>query len=125
MRRSTHALELASELGDNVVVGYGYEPQRGPGGEYKAPPRRAQAMGEEATAEARRQAQGCGTSSRRSSRGPPAPGLAELAAERDARFIVVGSYGESPLRSAILGSTPHKLLAISEVPVLVGAAAAE
>ena len=42
-----------------------------------------------------------------------------LAAEHGARLIVVGSYGEPPLRSAILGSTPHKLLHLSEVPVLV------
>jgi nucleotide-binding universal stress UspA family protein len=33
--------------------------------------------------------------------------------------IVVGSYGESPLKGAILGSTPHKLLHISERPVVV------
>ena len=25
-------------------------------------------------------------------------------------MIVVGSYGESPIKGAILGSTPHKLL---------------
>jgi nucleotide-binding universal stress UspA family protein len=31
---------------------------------------------------------------------------------------VVGTYGESPLRSAILGSTPHKLLHASTRPVL-------
>ena len=33
----------------------------------------------------------------------PAPALADLAAERDARFIVVGSYGERPIRGALLG----------------------
>jgi nucleotide-binding universal stress UspA family protein len=36
---------------------------------------------------------------------------------RDA-LIVVGTYDEGPFRSAILGSTPHKLLHISETPVL-------
>jgi nucleotide-binding universal stress UspA family protein len=34
------------------------------------------------------------------------------------RRFIVGTYGESPLRSAILGSTPHQLLQISETPVL-------
>jgi nucleotide-binding universal stress UspA family protein len=34
-------------------------------------------------------------------------------------MIVVGSYGESPLRGAVLGSTPHKLLHLAERPVLV------
>jgi nucleotide-binding universal stress UspA family protein len=49
----------------------------------------------------------------------PAKGLAELAAERDARVIVVGTHGESPLRGALLGSTPHKLLHLADRPVLV------
>ena len=49
----------------------------------------------------------------------PAEGLAELADERDARLIVVGTRGESPIRGALLGSTPHKLLQLSRVPVLV------
>lgn len=45
--------------------------------------------------------------------------LARMGLERKARVVVVGTYGESPLKGALLGSTPHKLLAISEVPVLV------
>ena len=49
----------------------------------------------------------------------PAQALAELAAERDARVIVVGTRGESPIRGALLGSTPHKLLQLSDRPVLV------
>ena len=31
-------------------------------------------------------------------------------------MIVVGTHGESPLRGAIIGSTAHKLLHLSEVP---------
>jgi nucleotide-binding universal stress UspA family protein len=49
----------------------------------------------------------------------PAEALAELADERDARMIVIGSHGEGPIRGAILGSTPHKLLQRSGRPVLV------
>jgi nucleotide-binding universal stress UspA family protein len=49
----------------------------------------------------------------------PAHGLVELADERDARVIVVGTRGEGPLRGALLGSTPHKLLQLSDRPVLV------
>lgn len=49
----------------------------------------------------------------------PAHGLAELAAERDVRVIVVGTRGESPIRGALLGSTPHKLLQLADRPVLV------
>ena len=49
----------------------------------------------------------------------PAQGLVELADARDARVIVVGTRGESPIRGALLGSTPHKLLQLSARPVLV------
>ena len=33
--------------------------------------------------------------------------------------LVVGSYGEAPLKGAIIGSTAQKLLHLSERPVLV------
>jgi nucleotide-binding universal stress UspA family protein len=49
----------------------------------------------------------------------PAEALVELADERDARVIVVGTRGETPLRGALLGSTPHRLLHMSRRPVLV------
>ncbi len=49
----------------------------------------------------------------------PAEALVDLAHERDARVIVVGTRGESPLRGALLGSTPHKLLHLADRPVLV------
>jgi nucleotide-binding universal stress UspA family protein len=49
----------------------------------------------------------------------PAQALVELAEERDARLIVVGTRGEGPLRGALLGSTSHKLLHLSDRPVVV------
>ena len=49
----------------------------------------------------------------------PSDGLVDLAEEHDAQMIVVGSYGEKPLKGAIIGSTAHKLLHLSERPVLV------
>jgi nucleotide-binding universal stress UspA family protein len=49
----------------------------------------------------------------------PAEALVKLAEERDARLIVVGTRGESPIRGALLGSTAHKLLHIADRPVLV------
>ncbi|HUO73494.1 MAG TPA: universal stress protein [Solirubrobacteraceae bacterium] len=48
-----------------------------------------------------------------------AQALVDLADERDARLIVVGTHGESPIYGALIGSTPHKLLHISHRPVLV------
>jgi nucleotide-binding universal stress UspA family protein len=50
---------------------------------------------------------------------PIAEALIDVADERDARMIVVGSYGERPLKSALVGSTPTRLLHLSERPVLV------
>lgn len=48
----------------------------------------------------------------------PAQALLEAADKHDADVIVVGTYGESPMRGAMLGSTPHKLLHLSTRPVL-------
>ena len=49
----------------------------------------------------------------------PSEALCELAEARGASMIVVGSHGERPIAAAILGSTPHRLLHLSTVPVLV------
>ena len=49
----------------------------------------------------------------------PAPGMVDLAEQLGAQMIVVGSAGEGPLKGALLGSTPHKLIQLSHVPVLV------
>ncbi len=48
----------------------------------------------------------------------PAPALIAAADEHDALVIVVGTWNESPLRGALLGSVPHKLLQLSTRPVL-------
>jgi nucleotide-binding universal stress UspA family protein len=48
----------------------------------------------------------------------PADALLQVADKYDATCIVVGTWGESPLRGAILGSTSHKLLHLSLRPVL-------
>ena len=44
--------------------------------------------------------------------------LLAAAEKHQARVIVVGTWGESPLRGAMLGSTPHKFLHLSTVPIL-------
>ena len=51
--------------------------------------------------------------------GSVAEALVEAADKTDARYIVVGSYGERPLKSVLIGSTPSRLLHLSERPVLV------
>lgn len=49
----------------------------------------------------------------------PAEALVDIADRVQARVIVVGTRGEHPLKGAIVGSTPHKLLQVSDRPVLV------
>ncbi|UGS36272.1 universal stress protein [Capillimicrobium parvum] len=49
----------------------------------------------------------------------PAHGLIAIADEYDARMIVTGSYGERPLKGILVGSTPYRLMHLSERPVLV------
>jgi nucleotide-binding universal stress UspA family protein len=49
----------------------------------------------------------------------PAQGLVQVADERDARMIIVGGSGEAPLAGALLGATPHKVLQLTDRPVLV------
>lgn len=48
----------------------------------------------------------------------PAQALVDAAEEHDALVIVVGTWSESPLRGALLGSVAHKLLQLSTRPVL-------
>lgn len=48
----------------------------------------------------------------------PAQALVAVADRHDAAVIVVGTWNESPLRGAVLGSVAHKLLQLSHRPVL-------
>jgi len=48
----------------------------------------------------------------------PAQALIDAAHRHEGRVIVVGTRGESPLRGAVLGSVSHKLLHLSDRPVL-------
>jgi nucleotide-binding universal stress UspA family protein len=106
---------------DRVVIAYAYAPPESMRGEEYAEHRRAlHEIGERATAEALGRAAGAGVEidvalvPRK-----PADALVALAEDRKARLIVVGSHGEGPLASALLGSVPHKLLHRSRVPVVV------
>jgi nucleotide-binding universal stress UspA family protein len=114
------ALRLAKGLGDRVVVVFGYAPPGVWGGEIAEHEEAIEELGEKLTAEAKERAQGSGVESEIAlvpKKGSEA--LIDLAESRGARMIVVGSHGETPLKGAILGSTPYKLLHLSPIPVLV------
>jgi nucleotide-binding universal stress UspA family protein len=115
----SEATGLAKELGAPLVVVFAYHVSP-LGGEvqdlHDALIERGQAVTAEAMAAARDQ----GVDARAELvHGAPAPALVELAEQLGARVIVVGSTGEGPLKSAIVGSTPHKLIQLSPIPVLV------
>jgi nucleotide-binding universal stress UspA family protein len=112
------AVEIGKLYGEKVVIAFGYElnPVAGEIHDYHA------ALKELATqrlTEATELVADPGELEAVIVEQAPAHALVELADERDARVIVVGTRGEGPLRGALLGSTPHKLLQLSDRPVLV------
>jgi nucleotide-binding universal stress UspA family protein len=113
------AVGLAAELGDTLVVVFAHEVSR-LGGEVHdyedALRERGRRVLEEARAIAREGGVEIEVVLRELS---SAEALIAVADEHDARMIVVGSYGERPLKSALVGSTPTRLLHLSERPVLV------
>jgi nucleotide-binding universal stress UspA family protein len=110
------AVALAGELGDGVVAVFAYTVGR-LGGEVSD---YAQALHEHAQTvlEEARSTGGEGIEVVELEQSP-AEALIEVADQRDARMIVVGSYGERPLKSALVGATPNKLLHLAERPALV------
>lgn len=115
------ALEVGRAYGDTVTIAFGYElsPVGGEITDYAAAVRElAVKRVTEARELAGATADGVTVETAILERSP-AHGLVELAADLDARVIVVGTRGESPLRGALLGSTPHKLLHLADRPVLV------
>jgi nucleotide-binding universal stress UspA family protein len=116
----TRAVDLAKGLGDGVVLVFGYSPPGIWGGEIAEHEEAIEEFGEKLMAEARQQVSGGGVEAAYElvpKRGAEA--VLDVARQRDARMIVVGSSGETPLKGAILGSTPYKLLHRAERPVLV------
>ena len=114
------ALGLAGELGDSVVVVFGYAPPGLWGGEIAEHEEAIEELGEKLVAKAKAHAAERGVEvetllvAKRA-----AEALIDTAEQRQARMIVVGSFGDPPLKGMILGSTPNKLLHLSERPVLV------
>jgi nucleotide-binding universal stress UspA family protein len=114
------ALAMAPALGDEVTVVFGYAPPGIWGGEIAEHEQAIEELGEKVLAGARRQA--AARDAQISEALVPkraTQALLDVATERDARMIVVGSFGEAPLKGIILGSTTNKLLYLTDRPVLV------
>jgi nucleotide-binding universal stress UspA family protein len=114
------ALRMAKPLGDEITVVFGYAPPGMWGGEIVDHEKAIEELGETVLAKARAQAAEHGAEIGEQlvpKRGVEA--LIEVADSREARMIVVGSFGESALKGIILGSTTNKLLHLTDRPVLV------
>lgn len=115
-----HALGLAAAFGDRLIIGFGVAPPVRLGEESRAHRDALREEAERLTVDALERAQGTDVEVEVALvEDRPSSALVGLADDNDARMIVVGSYGERPLKGAILGSTPHKLLHMAERPVLV------
>lgn len=118
-RALDHAITLASQLDEPLVVVYGAAPPSMMGEEYGAHLAALTELGHTVLAAATEKARAAGIETVvELTEDKPAEALLEAADKHDARLIVVGTYGESPLRGAMLGSTPHKLLHWTHRPVL-------
>jgi nucleotide-binding universal stress UspA family protein len=102
----TVAADLAQQLGRKLVIAFAYE--------------LSPVDGEAVLAEAEQTARERGLEPELViEHADSAEGLARLARERGASMIVVGTRGNPTLKGLVLGSVSHKLLHLSEVPVLV------
>ena len=113
------AISLAQRFEEPLVLVYGVEPPGGVGEEFQAHQRAVAELGRTAVSHAVEEAEKAGVPtvveviSKK-----PAQALIDAAHRHEGRVIVVGTRGESPLRGAFLGSVSHKLLHLSDRPVL-------
>jgi nucleotide-binding universal stress UspA family protein len=113
------AIELAGRLGEPLHAAYATAPPTDVGEEAREHRKALESIGRGLLGEALTAAAAAGVHAEAHLEAArPVDLLTRLADSLDARAIVVGSYSESPLRGAILGSTPHKLLHLSDRPVL-------
>ena len=113
------AVDVAVRLAEPLILVYGLAPPGGMGEEFSAHREALVEIGRHATARALEVAQAAGLDAKvELVVAKPAEALISVADACNATVIVVGTSGESPIRSAMLGSTPHKLLQLSTRPVL-------
>ncbi|MFD9305348.1 universal stress protein [Streptomyces sp. NPDC060048] len=113
------ALEVAGAFGEPLVLVYGAAAPGSTGEESRAHREAVREAGRSALSRAVEAADEAGVPSTvEVVDEKPAQALLDAAERHRARVIIVGSWGDSPIRGALLGSTPHKLLHLSPVPVL-------
>jgi nucleotide-binding universal stress UspA family protein len=113
------AVSLARRFDEPLILVFGVEPPGGVGEEFIAHQRAVAELGRTAVQHAVEEASRAGVETVvEIVDAKPAQALVDTAAKYDAQVIVVGTRGESPLRGAVLGSVSHKLLHISDRPVL-------
>jgi nucleotide-binding universal stress UspA family protein len=115
------AIDIARRFGDELVIVFAVEPPvRSVGEEFREHEKALEEVGERVAGAALKRAQEAGVEAEVALVAErPVPAILDVARERGADMIVIGTHGESPLRGAILGSVPHKLLHLSDLPVLV------
>jgi nucleotide-binding universal stress UspA family protein len=119
------AIKFAERTGDEIVIAFGYDPGA-PGEEHAAHREQVRRFGERTGAPALERAREAGIEARLAMVPErPVDALISTAAELDARAIYVGTRGEGPLRAALVGSVPHKLLQLADRPVVVVPAATD
>ncbi|MFD4573423.1 universal stress protein [Streptomyces sp. NPDC058417] len=113
------ALQTAAAFDEPLVLVYGAAAPGGMGEEYRSHLQALRESGRAALQHAVAEAEAAGVPATvEVIDQKPAQALLDAAERHGGRVIVVGSWGESPVRGALLGSTPHKLLHLSPVPVL-------
>lgn len=113
------AIKVATKWDEPLILVYGAGPPGGLGEEAGAHREALREMGRTALDHAVERAHAAGVQTQvELVDAKPAQALMQVADEHDATVIVVGTAGESPLKGAMLGSTPHKLLHLSARPVL-------
>ena len=114
------ALGFAEALGDSIVVVFGAAPGGYGGGEVPEQRKAVEEFANTVTAEAVEIAKSASVDCKvELINEHPTQALITAGDKHDARMIVVGSHGENPLKGAIIGSTPYKLVQLSDRPVLV------
>ena len=114
------ALGFAKALGDSIVVVFGAAPGGYGGGEVPEQRKAVEEFADKVTQEAVEFAKSAKVDCKvELINEHPHEALITAGDKHDARMLVVGSHGENPLKGAIIGATPYKLVQLSDRPVLV------